>query len=276
MRFVPGLLVAVLMVWSSSLPAGEPAEQESLLSTWEATRSSDEGTRRDAIHRLEKFGSSAVPLLMEIWHRGNASDTQAAGDVLLCLKPASKVIFAELKKDLLTHPDRAIREAAAITLPGIKGSEDEAVDALVEAFKDKDRKVVDSSVISLGEMGPSAGKACPQLLELVKRGQEAREFATANSDPAIAIHAVKSLAKLNPQQYEQAIVGACLNAAKVSRKDFEVMFNAVLILGRMGAAARPALTVLLEIADEDDGFMEVRQAACNSIQQILKARIAKQ
>src|SRR4051812_43437909 len=77
------------------------SEQAALLSLWESSRSSNRQTRYSAILKMEKFGSLAVPLLMEIWHRGDPSDANAAAVAIHGLKPTSKAFSAKLHQDLL-------------------------------------------------------------------------------------------------------------------------------------------------------------------------------
>jgi HEAT repeats len=262
-----------------SLPAvsgNELTRKDRLLAAWEATRSADKQIRHKAICDLEEFGSQAVPLLMEIWHHGDPNDANAVGPTLARLKPRSKVIAAELKKDLLSNPDTTIRESAAIALGGVKGDEDDIVDGLVAALKDKERMVAYWAVISLQSLGQPAKRACPALAELVKVSREKQREGPPVSDLAVAIHAVDALAELDPKGFCQTIVDACADAGRRSRKDYEIMINTVIILGKMGKAANSALPLLVEIADEDKGFVEVRKEALVSINKILKARLPKE
>jgi len=248
-------------------------KKETIISVWEASRSNDPKIRFDAVRRLQKFGESAVPVLMEIWNRGD--DTSAvAASVIAELKPASPFIAEIFQKALMGHTDKRLREAAAIALGGVQGGGDDTVNALVAGLEDKEVWVVYRSVISLRQIAGDAKKAVPPLIVVAKRYQAKAEKKDANGsnlDCEVAVHALKALAAVDHASQEEFIVKSCVHAIRTHKTNYVALLVCTELLARMGASAKEGVPELLEIAATAEIDEEVRERAATAINAIVKA-----
>lgn len=196
MRCVAILMLAGSLSFAATAVRGSEPPNE-LLKLWEATRSSDAKVRSEAIGNLAEQGASTVPLLMEIWNRGDSADAFAVAQALRKLKPTSPQVVAILCKSLSSHKDKAISAHAARAL-GSLGGEGETIPTLVAGLKDTETDVVEACVYSLTELGPKAKAACPELAALATRVIVEKKAEVGASELFTAAHAVNALARIDP------------------------------------------------------------------------------
>ena len=112
-----------------------------------------------------------------------------------------------------------------------------AVPALIKSLKDPNVIVVDRCISALGAIGPAAKRAVPTLLETLPKQKPAHRIV-----PVWAIWAIDAQTNLVLQEYMGAIK---------DKQDSAAVMNSALGLGKMGPAAAPATSVLIELLHDN-------------------------
>ena len=139
----------------------------------------------------------------------------------------------------LSHGDKDIRQRAALALKYLGSDATPALEALVASLRDKDEEVRRYAAGAIGEMGSSAQPALPMLLK-------------AADDPASRVReaAVDALPLVAPESPEMF---AALIAA-LEDSDGTVQAHAVMSLGKLGAAARPAVPLMANMLSSEEEY----------------------
>jgi hypothetical protein len=118
---------------------------------------------------LEKEASNAVPQLIEIFEKNNASFPQSAAPAILGkIGPASEPAIPALLRGL-GGANRPVRCNAIFALGQIHAQPKLVVPALIKCLNDSDLYVLVSAVHALGAFGKDARVAVPALLELRRK-----------------------------------------------------------------------------------------------------------
>ena len=138
---------------------------------------------------------------------------------------------------LLRDKDVEVRMAALVALEQI-GLEGQAVPALTEALKDQDPLIRRIAVRELGNLGPQARPALPDLAAMLSRVEAAERMGVA-----------QALVRIDPENKPAgSFLGALLEDPKTAK---ETRFRAAEIIASCGAPAVPALTRALKDPEKE-------------------------
>ena len=118
-------------------------------------------------------------------------DKQGLAYMLGSIGPDAKPAVHELLK-LLDHEDRIVRVTAAYALWNIDGQFDVALPVFLEALRSGDPY---PAVTFLGEIGPAAKAAAPELAKLLD-----------DNDAGVRTATAKALKKIDPEEAAKHIV----------------------------------------------------------------------
>jgi HEAT repeat protein len=154
----------------------------------------------------------------------------------LCLAASARAEDVASLVKQLKSPDEELRRAAAKGLGELGPDAKPAVPDLTRALKDGDLFVRRFAAQALGEVGPDAKAAVPALKEAL--GDKKKEVGEA---------AAAALARLGPDG-----VAALTDLLKDAKKDAAVRRKAVEALGRAGDDAKPAVPALTDLLKDRD------------------------
>jgi hypothetical protein len=239
----------------------------------------DAKTRTDAIGKLAERGESAVPLLLEIWGRGDPNDAQAVVLAIKKLKPNSPQIVAVFCKSIRTHANATVREYAAIALESLGGGGD-TVPSLMAGMKDTETIVVTRCVCALQGLGPVAKAACPDLATLANRVIVEKRAEVGEMELFTASHAVRALSRIDPVAHKDLILrlsGELIRDRKKHRTGWSAsaVWNAALTLENMDCSFKEASALLAEYIDDPDTPKEFREPTVQAAKNLLDRRVKR-
>lgn len=231
----------------------------------------DRGGVSLAARALGGIGEAAVPSLVEGLQHADPGVRQASTTALKRVGPPARLAVPALL-GMVKGKDPALRLTAVEALGAIGPEARAAVAELTPLLKENDRPLRHAAATSLGSMGPAAESAVPALLDLLRQGAKFR------SDWAQSTKSFKAKPRpaMDLQELETAPVAARtlgrIGAAAVpalsgmlAEQDREIREHAAEALARVGPAAKgaiPALVTLLQDTKSDDG---VRGAAARAL-----------
>jgi HEAT repeat protein len=194
------------------------------------------GTGGDEAH------AAAVPMFAEALQHKDEQVRIVASRDLPRLGPPAKAALPALKK-LLDDEKPEVRLEAAITLVALDGAEAKgAVPALIAGLKMGDAAATRAAK-ALGELGPAAKDAVPELV---------KHFDAKN--PHLRLHTAGAAGRIDPAQAPKA---AEVLVALLKDKKYRVSMvrsYSLVALSRIGPAAKDALPALAEILKDDGPF----------------------
>jgi HEAT repeat protein len=199
---------------------------------------------------------AAVPGLLQALQSPDETMRRCATIVLGHMGPsilAKEALWALAAR--LKDGSTAVRRGAARALGNMGPKAAEAVPDLVEALQDIDTDTRVEAASSLGNIGPAASSAAPHLGRAVK-----------DAEPPVSRTAAYALGRIGPAA--KAAVPDLIVALK--HKDQFTRSNAAQALGRIGPVARTVIPEL--IAALRDKSVEVRRAAAYALGQISLAQ----
>lgn len=208
----------------------------------------------DGADLLGEGFAAAMPLLVDSLLANDPALRLAVLAVLEALgplaEPAGKNVAANC-----CHSDRFVRWAAARTLGRMApAAGSDGVPALIALLTDPEFDVRLAATIALGHYGLAARIAAPLLLQLLER-KEAVD---------VKLAAMRSLQSIGVEDIAKLIA---VLATALGDRDSRLRSHAAEYLGRLGPAARPAISFLQKARSDADPA--VRQAADRALLQIL-------
>ena len=140
----------------------------------------------------------------------------------------------------LKHHDKEVRQQAALALKELGPHAAPALAALVVSLRDPDEEVRQYATYALGGIGSAAKSALPALLKAMKDPSSRVREAVVDALPLIA-----------PKSPE--VVAALIEALKDS--DETVQAYAAMSLGKLSAAARPAVALMASMLSSDKEYL---------------------
>jgi HEAT repeat protein len=204
----------------------------------------DSRMRRNVAAALVRIGQPAVPRLIQLLHAENSIIRNNAAGILGRIGPKAKKAIPALEK-ALQDEDKAFCWTVKQALRKIKQV---TVDDLIECLNDKDIIIRSHAVESLGEMGPEAKSAVPQLILCLKD-----QKAEVRKKAALALAGIGKPAL-------PALIESLQN------EDVRIRKNAAFCLGEMGEQAKGALQALKKLLK--DPYKQVRWCADNALKKI--------
>ncbi len=192
----------------------------------------DGESARQAAAALQTMGAlaePAVPVLVSALSSGKEQIVVNAADALGAIGAAARPAVPPLRA-LLSHQKAKVRMHAASALGDIGSAE--SVDNLTALLKDPDEGVRREAAEALGKIGSEAKGAIPALIAVLN-----------DSAGSVTMHAAWALGRMGPAAAEPLV--AALN-------DKNLQHLAVVVLGDMGAAAKPAAGSLAKLLAESD------------------------
>jgi HEAT repeat protein len=261
----------------------------------------DEHLRKLAAGALNEMGadaSEALPTLIAALNDRNAFVRGYVAGALASMGPRTRPVFPALVK-ALKDSDWVVRCKAAGALVRAGADTGIMVPALTRMLKDKSRYVPQVAVRLLGDLGPAAAPAIPDLRGFLRRGWPEAAEALGKIGP-VAKGAVPELTKMlndkpatpqtgddgefEKQDHAHKQIAAALALWRIDHerpaikvlmhlledKDrqygdrlFHVREYAAIALGKIGRRARPAVPLLMRaLQDEND---RVREAAAGAL-----------
>jgi HEAT repeat protein len=207
----------------------------------------------DVQKMLEKFGIAALPSYLKALESENPVVKQLAADQIGKLGPAGREAAAALSVTL-RDKDKAVRTASADALEKIgKG----VVQTLVMLLKDPDPATRAQAIETIGELGPKAKAATPDL-----------QKALADKDGIVRLQAALALKKLGDAKDSLTDLVKLLDDP-----DGRVRKIAAASLEEVGPDAKPAVPGLTRMLRSRD--RAARQQAANTLKAIgMRARAA--
>ena len=209
--------------------------------------SDDASVRLVAVQVVWKFGSNALPLLVQRIEDKDERVRKQAAWALYNVQPDKN--FLPLIRPLLKHKEGNVRQAAVQLL--IRSSEVGAEEVLA-LLGDPNENVRWTAFHSLRNMGKGIpdkmGKALAELVKSAKAGSKERGFA------------IQALAQLGPEGWPTVF------EALKTEKDPDVRANTIVYFGSFGAKSRIAVPVLIEALK--DTSIQVRFSAIQALQNI--------
>ncbi|MCP4652057.1 MAG: hypothetical protein GY858_01555 [Candidatus Omnitrophica bacterium] len=186
---------------------------------------------------------------------GDISQSKITIKIFGTLKAKTSTTDAEVDRLIrgLKDPDPEVRADSADALGGVGSPAEEAVLALAEALKDEDKVVRSHSAWALGEIGPAAKPALAQLRKLAKDDSE--EFVRTAAQEAI-----EKIEKGSAENagVEDAEIDRLIKGLK--DPDPEVRKDSARVLGKIGPAAKPAVSALIDVLKDPDSKVRVNSA----------------
>ena len=225
-----------------------PEARQAVPALIEAVESRDSFLVGCAIEALGEIGPDArraIPAIVEHLgddriYRRTFAGTWYVGSAAWCALGEMGPDAAVALIPALTHRDKDVRRRAALALEYLGPDAAPALEALAASLRDKDERVRRYSADAIGEIGSSAQSALPMLLG-------------AADDPASRVReaVVDALPRVAPESPEVLVA----LIAALEDPDGTVEAHAVMSLGRLGAAARPAVPLMAKmLRSEKDYF----------------------
>jgi HEAT repeat protein len=174
----------------------------------------------------------AIPALVAALESQKEKVALHAAAALGAIGPPAKDAAPALRKSLASKISR-VRAYSASALGDIGVDDEATVAVLATALKDPDEYVRRESAEALGKLGPAARAAVPVLIATLD-----------DAIGSVTMHAAQALAGIGPDAVPELI--------PVVKRDDRIRHLAVLILGELGPAARPAVGVLTSVLSSDD------------------------
>jgi vesicle coat complex subunit len=177
------LLTCFTLLLVTGCGGGGPKFNDKTLSQWLSELKGSTGAQRrqavQAVGEIGKLDKSKLPEILAIL-KGQLTDQdvdarRAAAVALGSLKEDAKSTVPDLLK-ALSDSDKEVRSNAAQALVQIDGQNKELVSPLAKLLQDKEMDVRKSAVAALGDMGPVAKPAVPQLEEAKGRDENQKDF----------------------------------------------------------------------------------------------------
>jgi HEAT repeat protein len=181
------------------------------------------------------MGASAEPAVPALLEALKDKDRSLRIQVLYALNGATindKRLLPTLIEVLKKDESVEMRQAAVSLLPRFG---EDALPHLKLALTDKDENLRWMAANSLGQLGPAAKKAIPDLVQVAKRD------ASAN----VRAYAVQAIAQTGPESVDILV-------EFLKEKDSSVRQIVVTVLGQFGARAKPAVPLLIEALKDKD------------------------
>jgi HEAT repeat protein len=246
---VPSALVCLLLLSPGQAGRSGPAEPpgsrglpESAAALERAFRAGDESARVELLRAISNAGpkvaEKAVPVLIKALSDDSPAVRAGAAAALCQMGPSAPEAIPPLCK-CLEDRDTNVRRWAAPAIGLIAAQPEVAVPALRKALRDPDcdkaakvRLVPHSAAIALGNYGPAAREAYPDLFKIMK----------THEDRSLRGLAMGALAKIgaNPDQLIPEYL-----AMLDDPRDEDLRYAAIGCLGTLGEKGKPAAPALL-------------------------------
>ncbi len=281
--------LAVRTATAAALARTRPDSRLAIPALAAAVRADPSRFGEAAVAALAAMGEPAVPLAIELLHETNPRFRKIGLQLLAGLGSTAKETVPILI-ETFHKPDPVIRVQAAQALGAIGES---AIDALVRALRDRDPKVRGGAALALELIGESAWPAIPALIAAMAepvppddpRPPESLDSDDGSSNPharpspyqaalvaigsasvpallkqldcsdhAMRVQAVRTLGFLQDQG--KSAVPRLIGLLGHS----DIRAEATIALGRIGAAARPAVPMLIAMSKNRDSGLRCHAA----------------
>jgi HEAT repeat protein len=212
---------------------------------------------RERFPKISTLAQAKVSTLMAAVADQNAEVRGAVISVLGAIGPMAKPAVPQITA-ALKDPNKFVRTMAAVALWWIDRQTNVTVPILIEGLEDKGMDLEDRKGCAwvLGEMGPKAKAAVPELIAALRGiGKTSRTTSTV----ALASYASEALGRMG-----EPAVPALTKALR--DEDAEIRKNAAWALFRMGPKAKGAVPAL--IAKSKDAQVDVRRFAIGALAKI--------
>lgn len=244
--------------------------------------SKDKKTSLNAIDELAKLGPEAAPAVGSLIRALGDKDLEVrwhAARTLGAIGPDAADAVTALAKGL-SDDAPSVRAYSAFALGRIGKPAESAVDKLIKNAFDEELLVRRASLRAIRRIDPPQEKTMPLVLEILEKGDMAVIMPALHTLAEEGKEAVPRLRKA--LKYEKAQNWACIVLAEigpdaaaavpeltelVGHKDPDVRMQAVLALGEIGAASKPAVPGIVKTLKGDE-FPHVRDAAAYSLGKI--------
>ncbi len=200
----------------------------------QALKSDDPATRRLAARALGKIGKDAragLPELERLFADGDPFVRMEAALAAWSISGQTQSVSVLVKA--LGDESANVRDSACQTLASMKAAARPAVEPLTNLLQDKDLRI--QAIITLGEIGPAADKALPELKKLSMDKDGETQLSSAFAIWQITREAKEAL----------PIIEKGLASSKNDRL-------AIRLLGNMGVSAQSVLPTLVELYRQED------------------------
>jgi len=228
-------------------PRGGAEREEAARAVLPLVEHKETDLRETAYRALGGIGTvipEVLPALMTVLQEGKKNETtRVAAMALSQLPPAERApafdLIVKLARD--SKADSQVRHVAIAMLPAHwKGHEDTILSVLRSILKEKDRAVQNSAAQALGEIGPAAQAAVPEMLKIMESG----DF--------YFYHYNNALPKVDPEG-KLAIPG--LIELLSSRKS-QVTWQALHTLMQYGPKAKAAIPEVTRLLDHKEHYIQ--------------------
>jgi HEAT repeat protein len=200
---------------------------------------------------LESFLDRHLGAVAPLFHESEVQTRKTAGYALVLIEDRAAPL-AEVLNANLTDPERSVRWAAVRALQHLPAEKvAPAVGNLAKLLRDEDFELRKLAADTLAGLGAAASPAIPALAEAITFGDPVSRMAALD---ALLAQGPANAAKALPQMI------ATLQQPDV---DSKVLVKVAQTLGKIGAAAEPALPHLRRLIGHADS--EVRTAASEAI-----------
>ncbi|MBI3862029.1 MAG: HEAT repeat domain-containing protein [Planctomycetia bacterium] len=196
-----------------------------------AKDSESAGRAAMALALMGRHAAPAVPALIKALQSDKESLVVQAAAALGSIGPGADAALPQLRK-LLYGKSSTIRLSAVRALADIGPGAADAVSDIAAALKDRDEKIRVESTRALGKIGAESRPAIPALVA-----------ALADESESVKWHAVWALSQIG---------GKAVNPLIALLDDEKLRETAVVALGDIGAAARPAVRPFVALLAKPD------------------------
>jgi HEAT repeat protein len=274
----PFAMAALFLVPNSLIHAQERSVSELAA----AVASEDQAACVEAIDELTRLGpdaQEAVPALVEALSREDALVRGRAARALAAIGPNASSAVVKLS-ECLSDQESQVRAYAAFALGRMGKAAEPALERLVETAFDSDVVVRRESIRAVRRIEPPIEKVVPLLTRILEESEPAvilPALQTVARDGKEALPRLREFLKHDKLCYWAAVVVADIgpDAAEavpeltelLGHEGPEVRLQALVALGEIGAASKPAIPAILAALDGDE-FGGVRYAAAYAIGRI--------
>lgn len=215
---------------------------------------------------LGKDARVAVPQLLEILNDPDGTVRYNAIQALIKIGATPEIIVAT------KNPDPLIRAGAIASLG--QSSSPEAIKAVMEGLKDKNKQVRLGSIYTLAALGTKAKSTVPELIIALKDTEE--DIRQGAAEALGQIRPLKEMVAALQDSDENVQSGAAYALGKIGaaavpdlrialkHPNPRVRSNAASALGDMGKPAAPAIVELKELLQDEDA--KVRQQVIRAVE----------